>query len=62
MADNFSVALEYALDKLLYKSIRDYQRQVVKNYMSGKDVFFSVRQLEVENLLYLKYHLLCLRK
>ena len=39
MADNFSVALEYALDKLLYKSIRDYQRQVVKNYMSGKDFF-----------------------
>lgn len=39
MADNFSVALEYAIDKLLYKSIRDYQRQVVKNYMSGKDFF-----------------------
>ena len=40
MADHFSVALEYALEKLLYKSIREYQRQVVKNYMSGKDVFF----------------------
>ena len=40
MDENISSALEYALDKLSYSNIRDYQREVIENYLHGKDVIF----------------------
>lgn len=38
--DNMDEAISYALQKLSYPSIRDYQKKVVEGYVAGKDVFF----------------------